>query len=429
MTARGTYHQVLATALLLLALAGEFWRYLLSWWGWGALVLAAFAAVVVELARHRVRPWGALPASLGAFVLLGIASTAWSAYPAVTAVLSVVSALTVAAAMFLATMLSWAEILATLARAAKVLLAGSLLFELVVELAVPGRLLPFWTDYSDLDRIPNAFYWSRSLLFDGGRIQGLVGNSNLLAMIALLGLVAIVAQAFTRRYTVIGATAWVVVALGALALTRSATVLIAAVVAAVAVGILLLARRLSRVGRIVLGVGAAVAGGLVATAVLIRPDLALAVTGRSSDLTHRLDIWESVVGLALERPFAGWGWTGYWAPWVEPFDGLAVYGGVTYLQAHNAWLDVWLQLGVLGLAVFAVLAATTTWRVWTNGLRAGRGPELAGAAAAVAIVAALLTQSLAESRLLTESGWLLFATIAIVAARRSSASPVGGGPR
>ena len=58
---------------------------------------------------------------------------------------------------------------------------------------------------------------------------------------------------------------------------------------------------------------------------------------------------------AQERPVQGWGWVSYWVPWVAPFDTLAFNNGVRQLHAHNAWLDVWMQLGILGLLAFAVV--------------------------------------------------------------------------
>ena len=88
-----------------------------------------------------------------------------------------------------------------------------------------------------------------------------------------------------------------------------------------------------------------------------------------------------MIGLALERPWFGWGWVGYWQPWVEPFDGLAVRNGVEYLQAHNAWLDVWMQLGIVGLVAFASIVDRRAVALvvpggrpaeWTT--RAGRSP-------------------------------------------------------
>ena len=104
--------------------------------------------------------------------------------------------------------------------------------------------------------------------------------------------------------------------------------------------------------------------GLVAGALIFRESL-LAALGKSSDLTYRLDIWQTVGDLAVQRPVAGWGWVGYWVPWVEPFDDLIVIRGVTYLQAHNAWLDVFFQLGVIGLIVFGALVLGTLVRSWS----------------------------------------------------------------
>ena len=34
------------------------------------------------------------------------------------------------------------------------------------------------------------------------------------------------------------------------------------------------------------------------------------------------------------------------------------------MHAHNAWLDVWLQLGWVGVLFFAVLVLVTLQRVW-----------------------------------------------------------------
>ena len=145
-------------------------------------------------------------------------------------------------------------------------------------------------------------------------------------------------------------------------------------------------------------------------------DAVLGLLGRSGDLTNRVDIWAAVTELALERPWFGWGWVSYWAPWAEPFDGLAVIKGVEYLQAHNAWLDVWLQHGVAGLVVFAVLVVTMLLRTVSWAVDAPLGdvvdsPALRLLPALIGTV--LLVQSLAESRLLIEAGWLLLVWLAV----------------
>jgi exopolysaccharide production protein ExoQ len=149
-------------------------------------------------------------------------------------------------------------------------------------------------------------------------------------------------------------------------------------------------------------------GAVAALAIVFRAPL-LALVGRSSDLTNRLDIWAAVTDLAVQRPVAGWGWVSYWAPWVPPFDDLAVIKGVTYLQAHNAWLDVFLQLGVLGLVVVGLLVLTTLLRSWVYAMDGPRESALLP----FALLAALLVHSLAESRLLIEIGWALLVIVSI----------------
>ena len=403
-----TYRRVLATVGFFSLMAGDLWRYLLSWWGWGAIILAILIAVVVELVRSRA-DLRQVPNILVIALALMTLSIAWSAYPAASALGVLAAVATSVFGVFAATCLDWREIVATLGNAARWALGLSLLFELVVASILRRPILPLWVDYSDLDRIPKAFYWSRDLLFEGGRIQGIVGNANLLAMIALIALIVTAVQFFDGRGSRPWQVAWAAVAVGTLALTRSSTVLIAGVVTLAATLVIIAVRRRSGRARVataaIAGAGALILAGL---ALVFRGPI-LGLLGRSDDLTNRLDIWAAVVDLAGQRPAVGWGWIGYWAPWIEPFDDLVVIKGVTYLQAHNAWLDVYLQLGVVGLVVIGLLVASTLVRTWTFAIdRVG-----AVALAPTALLTALLVQSLAESRLLIEIGWALLVTIAV----------------
>lgn len=418
MDGASTYRRVLVTAGFFSLMAGDLWRYLFTWWGWGAIILTLLIATVVELVRSRP-DLRRVPVLLVLALALIALSIAWSAYPAASA-LGVIGVIgTTVFGVFAATCFDWREIVATLGNAARWVLGLSLVFELAVATVVRRPILPLWVDYSDLERIPKAFYWSRDLLFEGGRIQGIVGNANLLAMIALIALIVTAIQFFDGRGSGPWQAAWAVVAIGTLALTRSSTVIIAAAVTLVAVLAIVAIRRRSGRARIaaiaIAGAGALLLAGL---GVLFRGPI-LAVLGRSEDLTNRLDIWSTVLRLAQERPAAGWGWIGYWAPWVEPFDGLVVIKGVTYLQAHNAWLDVFLQLGVIGLIVVGLFVATTLVRTWIFAI--DRGGIIA--LAPTALLTALLVQSLAESRLLIEIGWALLVTIAVATTVRRDVRP------
>lgn len=408
MTPASPYRLFLATFGFFTLAAGDFWRYLLTWWGWGAIVVVFLALAVVELVRSRLE-LRRLPLLLLATLALMALSIAWSAYR-VESVLGVVLTLaTTTYAVFLATCFTWAELVDALARAMRTALGLSLLFELVVATFVRAPVLPFFVDYSGLDDIPMAFYWSRDLLFEGGRIQGIVGNANLLAMIALLALVAGVAKIVAGRGSMLGFVTWTIVGLGVLALTRSTTVLVAAVAVAVVTLVAWFARRGSGVRRTATGIALVVGSGAAAALAVVFREPLLALVGRSSDLTNRLDIWASVTELAAQRPVAGWGWISYWAPWVAPFDDLAVIKGVTYLQAHNAWLDVFLQLGILGLVVVGLFVLTTLLRTWVFAMDGPRDVALLP----FALLVLLLVHSLAESRLLIEIGWALLVIVSV----------------
>ena len=408
MTPASPYRLFLATFGFFTLVAGEAWRYLLSWWGWGAIVVVLVTLAVIELVRSKVDV-RRLPILLLATLSLMSLSIAWSAYPGASALGVLATLTTTTFAVFLATCFSWAELVDALARAMRIVLVLSLLFELAVAVFVRGPVTPLWVDYSNLDEIPRAFYWSRDLLFDGGRIQGIVGNANILAMAALLSLIAELARRVAGRGTLGGFVVGVVLAAGVLALTRSSTVFVAAAVVAVVCAAAWFARRGSGARRVATAAGLlAMAAVAVAGAVLFRGPL-LALLGKSSDLTNRLDIWAAVADLAGQRPVAGWGWVSYWAPWVEPFDDLVVIKGVTYLQAHNAWLDVFLQLGILGLVAVGALVLTTIVRTWAYALDGPRSEAIVP----VALLVAILVQGLAESRLLIEIGWALLVLVSI----------------
>lgn len=421
-----SYHRVLAGLGFFTLAAGDFWRYLLSWWGWGALLLVLLAAVIVELARGRFDA-RTLPPTLLVFLALATASIAWSAYPGASALGAVALLSTTVFSVFVVWALPWRHLMAALGGALRWILGLSILFELVVSLVVQRRVLPFWVDYSHLDVIPAAFYWSRNALLTGDRIQGIVGNANLLAMIALLALIVFALQFALGDAPRPWILLWMLVAVGTLVLTRSSTVIVATVVTAAVAGFVLLVRnRRGAVRAGMLGAGAALAVGAATAAIVLRGPL-LEILGRSPDLTNRLGIWDAVAALAAERPVAGWGWMGYWAPWAEPLNELVVIRGVTYLQAHNAWLDVFLQLGALGLLAFTAFAGWTALRSWLTAID-GRDPApVAAAIGPLVILTALLVQSLAESRLLTESGWALLVVVALLSSPAFRPGATGAG--
>lgn len=417
-----------ASSIFFLMFAGQFVRNLLGWWGFGigAVLVVASAAAVLFISKPTWN-WRRTPKSLFAFLLLATLSIAWSAYPGGTALGATAQWLSTLLGAALALTLSWAEFVRTFGVALRWLLATSLLFELWVSLFVGHPLLPNFMSFSE--PVPKAFYWSRNLLFHGGPIEGIVANRNLLGFIALLALIVFSVQLAANTVRRGWGVAWLVFAVVMLGLTRSSTVIVATVMVALVAGFALLMRRQRIERRAWLywaGIGGVLVVGLVGW--LARGPL-LAMLGKSEDLTGRFDIWAIVSQMFAERPVAGWGWTSYWQPWIKPFDHLVEIKGVVYLQAHNAWLDVAMQLGVIGLVVFAAFVLSTLTRSWFMAIDRPYPTLQPGQYAATTLLplllmVALIVQSFAESRLLVEGNFILLVALAFITKRNAWAPEV-----
>ena len=424
MTENHTFRRGFAALVMFTLLAGDAWRYSISWWGFGAIALALTVTAVILLVHQRHRwNFGGLPYPLIAFMVLATVSIFWSHYPGATALGLTTTWMTVTVALAVAITYSWQELLAALGVALRLILGLSILFELIVGLFVRMPVLPFWVDYGTTTGLPKLLYWSRNELFevfDGGKIQGIVGNSSLLAFAAVLAVIVFGVQLAAGTVRRFWGMLWMLLAFATIALTRSATITVILVVVAVVVLAALLIRRASTPrGRVIVYWSFAGAVALSTTLAVMFSGQLLGLLGKSEDLTGRLGIWDKVIDLAGQQPVAGWGWVSYWVPWVSPFDDLVTRNGVLQLHAHNAWLDIWLQLGILGLIVFGALVLSTAFRAWSlatdrpQSVPGSPGPYSAVTVLPLLLLTALLVQSLAESRLIVEYGMLLLVIIAV----------------
>lgn len=71
--------------------------------------------------------------------------------------------------------------------------------------------------------------------------------------------------------------------------------------------------------------------------------------GEDVDLSNRVPLWGFVLGSIAERPLLGYGIGGYWNSSLPQSDGIVFAVGFRAFQAHNSYLDWWLQLGALGV--------------------------------------------------------------------------------
>ncbi|WP_237564082.1 hypothetical protein [Actinomyces sp. 432] len=221
----------LGTWAFFLTFSGQGVRNLVGWWAFG--VIAAVSGIVLLLVflyeGHRV-PWRALPPVTTAYVGVCVLSVFWSQYPGDTALAALLMVATSAAGVLLACGLSLRQMTDALSRALEATLVLSLMLEAWVALVLRHPLIPLYM--RDWDVVPISYYWVNGDLLRGGPIQGIVGNRNPLAFIALLTLLCVAVRWADRRVRPVGLVVWTALSLLVLVLTGSATVSVALIVCA-----------------------------------------------------------------------------------------------------------------------------------------------------------------------------------------------------
>lgn len=381
----------------------------------GAATVAIGSGLLSLILWFVVRPpvqWRRLPEFALAYVAWATVSIFWSAWPQTTALTLLLLFITTLQALFVGSVLTWREVVRAIASALKWVLGLSLLFELWVSVFVGHAVMPGFqpTPEGGVDPIE---YWSRNNLIEGGRIQGIVGNANLLGALCLLAIVVFairIAAGAPRRvllYVWIGLAAYLMIRAG------SATAYIAAAGVAVVLTTVLLMRRARRPGeRTPYYIGYAVVGigGLAALAFL--RDQIFSIVGRDSDFTGREQIWEQVTAKAAERPWTGWGFATPWNPSDPAFDGWIIDHGVSVMQAHNMWVDVFFQLGIIGLILISLTYLAFVWRAWFFAVDRPRWdlrddrPYSSLSLLPTLVGAMLLVEGLSESSPLLLWGWM-----------------------
>lgn len=146
-----------------------------------------------------------------------------------------------------------------------------------------------------------------------------------------------------------------------LILSRSATSILATfATTALALYGWMLRRRLNPGWRIMavilgaIGVGAVIVGAF-------HLDDVQRIVGRSSTMTGRTDVWRVVLEAIRQRPALGYGY-GFWDEASVARDNIWLELNWAPPHAHNTWLDVTLQLGLVGLAITVVLWLIAMWR-------------------------------------------------------------------
>jgi O-antigen ligase len=362
--------------------------------------------IITLLATNPRRTFLRVPVPLALLLALMALSVIWSQYREATSLGLALQLISTLFAIFLANQFGWRQLLNIFGNLIRFILVTSLFFEIWA--GIFGPIKPIFPNYEGHTPPSASYLWSQGNLFDSQRIQGIVGNANLLAFIAVLGaLLFLVEYIVTNRSKNIPlASIGLAILLAVLAKSAGMTLAVFVIVFAAAIAILAEGRARPtrhRIYRVAIGF----VGFMALVALVYRVEL-FDLLGKSADASGRFYIWETVLGLIWEKPIEGWGWISYWIPGVQPFDGLIVIGGVPMYQAHNAYLDTWLQVGIFGLILLGWLMIATFVRLWRVAVRHTNPLYLYP----LFIFLVIAAQSLTESRLLVEISWVLLVLVA-----------------
>lgn len=416
--------RIYAVFVLFCSFAYSFWYNLLGPIG-AAVLIVVLDVATITIWIWRRRSSSVVPAKLSwawpslVYVTLAALSLVWSTWPWVTTITWVLLASATVQGLFLASQLRVAELVVAADRALKCVLLSSLAIEIWIAL----RGTPLVPNFADVPADPDPhWYWVRGNLFDGllsatSRIQGIVGNSNLLAAVSALSILVSLAVLVARRRHRVLQSIYVLLAGWMLLRGGSATILIALILVAAAVVVAsLFARMRRRSARLWAASGVLAALAVVGLVIVMHFDAIQGALGKDGTLTGRTRIWSMVLERAAEAPILGHGFASPWLPWDPSFSRWIFDHEIVVFQAHNMWIDAYLQLGSVGVVVLATVvtvAASRAWRLATSGRNLGgkRASRTLVRALPLAVVVLLLTQGITESSPMMLWGWLVFTVL------------------
>ncbi|EPR77590.1 Exopolysaccharide production protein [Leifsonia rubra CMS 76R] len=394
---------VLSTAIVGVALCAFALRHTIGTAG----LLAILVSLVVLVAASLAAQWGNIgwralvPISLMAFTFWAWLTILWSQYQwASLASLSYLLIFTVLG-IYIALVRDTIQIVRTFGDVMRFVLVVSIGLEILTGLV-------FDTSLRALSIAGN--------LGTTSPIQGIFGARNQLGIIAVIALITFATELRTqslRRGYAIGS---LVLAGVVLVLSQSplafGTALIVFAASAALYGLRRVPSGRRRYWQFVLI-------GFVATVAFISWLSRVSIVASfdaSGDLAYRLRVWRQLWSLGETHRLEGWGWIGPWNSDLAPFTAFANFGGRVPDSAHNAYLDVWFQLGLVGFLIFVGLLGLAFVRSW---LLASRRRSIVFAWPALVLLV-LIVSAFGESSLLIEFGWLTFVVCCVKAARELS---------
>jgi len=115
--------------------------------------------------------------------------------------------------------------------------------------------------------------------------------------------------------------------------------------------------------------------------------------GKDTTFTGRTDLWSVAIMMIERHPWLGYGWGGFWRGFIG--DSGQLWGAVGWKapHAHNGFIDLTLDLGLVGLVVFVAGLATAI----AAAVARARTARSVSAVAPLALLAFVIVYNLTES--------------------------------
>lgn len=140
-------------------------------------------------------------------------------------------------------------------------------------------------------------------------------------------------------------------------MSRPVTGLILMFFYVVCMAVLYLSRRVER--RTALTLGLILVSSVVLVFIIGIPQIALVLgfLGRDTTLTGRTEIWQGLMESVAKHPLLGFGYAAFWQGLNGESANAILSSHWIFAYAHNGYLEILLQVGVVGLVVFLVTIA------------------------------------------------------------------------
>ena len=317
--------------------------------------------------------------------VLAIASTAWSNDPSITARRSLVLMATTVFGVYFGSNFDLEEQVRILARA----FGAIVVFSFYISLFKPQ--------------------YGINHDIHGGSWTGVFTQKNLLGRAMIVGIVIFL----SARKLVSGPTRWILFA-GACGLlflsdSRTSQLVLLSMLMLAPIYSFIRSKGMTVVIPIFLGFGALLAA--IAAAAVANSDALLMVMGRNPTLTGRTEIWKAIWHAITQQVFLGYGFDGFWGGIQGKSADVILTLGWVAKHSHNGFLDIWLDLGIVGLAIFLAGYFIAVWRA-VQLLRRHAG---LGAFWPVHYLAFMLLYHLTEGPILRQNSiyWALYVAVVV----------------